>query len=469
MGDTTTSPASPPAETIVALLDGRLLAIGQQGVREGQRIFTLDSLERAELLPTAPETLALEVKKLGQIIFQVARRGDGLLALKALYALRPQLRPIGAPEEPTLPDLPADVALPGLSALPPVTPLPFQPPVASPPAPGPSVYTPYAPYAPGMVAPSFAPAAPLSGELGTFPKSFSELLGAIFAVYGKSFGALIRLALVAVFLPEALVGVIQAALFLVVGVNPFGPAVDTTTAILNQLGANVPVNGPTLPLAQAEVYNQLSLIVTVLSLLVNAWEVAVFTWAAREALYGRRFSLGAMLRQGWRSLLPTFGISLLADLIIFLALVPGIILLAAAGTTGLVAIQTIGVFIFTIGAIFSISLWVRLALAPSIAALRLGHSIRRSWRLTFGAWWRTFGIVLMFWLINLAATYLLGGVELASFFTDAAIVLPLAQLFLTPLTVLASVALLYDLRLRQEGAQTITREDEPTPPASVGA
>ncbi|HLY32734.1 MAG TPA: hypothetical protein VKQ36_17050, partial [Ktedonobacterales bacterium] len=294
MGETPASEKSPAAETVIALLDGRWLTIGPEGVREGQRTFALASLEHAELLPTAPETLAIEVAKLGQIVFQVARRGDGLLALKALYSLRPELRPAGAPAEPTLPTPSAETPM-MLPAMPPIAGDDFAPQGMAPAA-GSYSYTPYPPYpqqtqTPYSLAPATTPPVPLSGELASFPKSFSDLLAAIFTLYGRSFGALIKLALVAVLIPEAIVGLVQGGLFLLVGINPFGPEVDTTTPILNQLGAKLPITGPTTTLAQAQTFNQLSLIVSLIALIVNAWEATVFTWAAREALYGRRFSL----------------------------------------------------------------------------------------------------------------------------------------------------------------------------------
>ena len=550
---------SQPPQVVIPLIDGRFLAIGPDGIRDGQRFFALTTLLRAERLATVPETLAFEAQTLGQIVFQPARPGDAAVALDALYRLRPELRPAattatgvvmspdvnsgaqsetGAPaaapsSTPTTPTwesiqgtaadtapgeaagadtAPVDGAPPTPASptqpttLPPPTPppaapawdaTPAAPPAfAYPPYPGSAPYPgaplppgapgyqpnpaypptpPYPPYAPGALPPGAqyppygaypyapplaAPGAPASG-LPPYPRGFGDLLGAIFTRYGKYFWPLVRLALVAVLLPEVIVGLAQVAIYVIVGANPLAPALDTTTPLLKQLGASVPatgLTGPTLSISQFQVYSQLNLLVVLVALLAGAWEVALMAQGAREAALGRPVRVGAAVRAGLRRVLPTLGITLLVALIAFAALLPGLIALTLAAATGSAGAAFLGFVLISAGVVFAIFLSVRLTLAPYIAALGLGRSISRSWQLTQGHWWRTFGAIFLIGLIVSLVEGVFGNVQAASYLVGVAIVTPLVVMVATPLLTLTYTTLLYDLRLRHDGYPTVMRE-----------
>jgi len=517
---------SQPPHVVIPLIDGRSLIIAPDGIRDGQRFFELSTLMRAERLSTVPESLAFEVQKLGQIVFQPARPGDAALALDALYRYRPELRPvtavsatpdvnIGAPvaasdatpavsgtppdgqqatapgATPTLPPAweatpaappawDATPAAPPVGAYPPYpgySPYPGapMPPGAAPGAPSNPVYPgypPYPPYAPGFPPPGApptpygaypygpplaAPGAPTSG-VPPYPRGFGELLGAIFSAYGRYFLPLVRLALVAILLPEVIVGLVQAGVYLIVGANPLGPALDTAAPLFAQMGVNVPASGPTLSTGQFQVYSQLNLIIVLVGLLAGAWEVALMAQGAREAALGRPLRVGAALRAGLRRVLPTLGVTLLVGLITFAALLPGLLALGLTIATGSSGAAFLGVALTTAGVVFAIFLAIRLSLAPYIAALGLGHAISQSWTLTQGHWWRVFGAVVLVSLIIGVVESLFANVQLASFLVGVAIVTPLIVTVATPLLSLTYMTLLYDLRVRRDGYPTVMRE-----------
>lgn len=548
-----------PPQVIIPLIDGRFLAIAPDGLRDGQRFFALSTLISAERLTTVPETLAFEIQKLGQVVFQPARHGDAAVALDALYRLRPKLRPAGAtatgvvttpdvnsgaqaapvasltpptaipttptgeaahdiaaasesmaggandsapvegtpatPATPTTtpPAWDATPAAPPAYAYPPYSGAPLPPGAQPPPyvgaapgsAPNPAYppnlpyppYPPYPPYAPGALAPGTpyppygaypygppvaAPGAPASG-LPPYPRGFGDLLGAIFSAYGKNFWPLVRLALVAVLLPEVVVGLAQSAIYVAVGANPLGPALDTSAPLLKQLGVNAAatgLTGPTMSVSQFQTYTQLNFIVALVALLAGAWEIALLAQGAREAALGRPVQLGAAVRAGLRRVLPTLGVSLLTTLISFAALAPGLLALALAlaVATASPAVVFLSFMLISAGLVIAVFLSVRLTLAPYLAALGFGRAISRSWQLTRGHWWRVFGAIFLISLILGVVESLFTNVELASFLVSVAIVTPILLMVVTPLLTLTYTTLLYDLRVRHDGYPTVIRE-----------
>lgn len=513
--------APQPPQVVIPLIDGRSLVITPDGLREGDRSFAFTTILHAEILATVPETLALEVKQIGQIVFQLARPGDGAVALDALYRLRPELRPAtsatlsapaspdassgaesAAPATPTTPGATiapaAPVAAPGWDATPAAPPVysasppgysfyppypgyapypgaPMPPGASAPPVPyfpPPPGYPPNAPYAPGFPPPGAnyppygaypygpplaAPATPTNG-LPPYPRDFGNMLGAVFTQYARYFWPLIRLALVAVLLPEVIVGLAQVGVYLLIGVNPFGPMVNTTTALYQQLGMSVPSIGQSISVAQFQTYSQLNALTTIIILIASAWTVALMAQGAREVTLGRPLRLGAAVRAGLRRFLPTLGISLLTGLITFATLLPGLIAITIAAFTNSVGAAFLGLVLLTAGLVIAIFLSVRLSLAPYITALRLGHSISRSWQLTRGHWWRVFGLIIIISIPLGIVVGLFTDVQYASFLVGVAIVSPLALAFTTPLISVTYTTLLYDLRVRRDGYPTVMSE-----------
>jgi hypothetical protein len=166
--------------------------------------------------------------------------------------------------------------------------------------------------------------------------------------------------------------------------------------------------------------------------------------------------------------LLVFAIVLLVALV---GLAPGTVLALAGAPAALVAIAfVLGVLLFLVAAVY---LYVAFALAPPAVVLerqRVVSSLRRSRALVAGAWWRTFGILV---LVNVIAQILAGIVSVpfsvaavgTAFFSGGdsnspyeivplmvtAIGSILAGAITWPFTAAATALLYVDLRMRREG------------------
>ncbi|RUQ86709.1 hypothetical protein ELQ93_06990 [Labedella gwakjiensis] len=200
-----------------------------------------------------------------------------------------------------------------------------------------------------------------------------------------------------------------------------------------------------------------------------------------------RATLGEKLRLGqvWRAAAPRLwalvGWTLLASLaaLIAVGLVAAVVWLVIAVSTDLIAL---GIGIGVIGALGLIVLYAwlgtKLAIVPSIIVLErapVSRAVARSWRLTRGYFWRTFGVLALISIILSVASQVVttpislimgiggslidptGSVEGAALttFVVTYILLILVSLVVTAVTSVvtaAAVSLVYiDLRMRTEG------------------
>ncbi|MSQ09913.1 MAG: hypothetical protein EXR52_02775 [Dehalococcoidia bacterium] len=115
---------------------------------------------------------------------------------------------------------------------------------------------------------------------------------------------------------------------------------------------------------------------------------------------------------------------------------------------------------------------VRLSLVmPALFIEQLGpiSSLRRSWQLTHGAWWHTFGVGVVMTLVVIVLGILAGAVGaiagLATFIAnDPAVIVSLTMLIsmvvgilIAPLSPAVGAVLLYELRVRNEGFDIVQR------------
>jgi hypothetical protein len=136
----------------------------------------------------------------------------------------------------------------------------------------------------------------------------------------------------------------------------------------------------------------------------------ILTVAVSRAVLGQSISAGDAWIQARPRLPALLGVTGLVLLIMLglavLALAPGVILaIASAPTAAIVIAFVLGILAFVVVAAY---LYTAFALAPPAIVLeRQGvvASLRRSRSLVRGAWWRTFGILL---LVNLIAQVLAG-------------------------------------------------------------
>ena len=136
----------------------------------------------------------------------------------------------------------------------------------------------------------------------------------------------------------------------------------------------------------------------------------------------------------------------------------------AATASGFVQLLTcLGSILGIIGITLAILFAVRLGLAPYAAAtdrISVRQAMVRSWRITRGNFWRTFGVILltgiMAWMVLFIASLFGAASPILSDF----IATPIAYLFTVPFIAITYVTLLYDLRLRAEGYAALTQQEQ---------
>jgi hypothetical protein len=178
---------------------------------------------------------------------------------------------------------------------------------------------------------------------------------------------------------------------------------------------------------------------------------------------------------GWAGIVV--GVALVALAVLFGG---DVLLFAIGGTTGAIIGGILLFLILAGGAVLSALLWTKLSLVPSALVLErlpLGKAIRRSWSLTGGFFWRTFGIELLVAVIVGVAASIVEApvtivVELLTLFANptgvstsasslttvfgateiaSSIATAIAET-VTAIIASASTALIYiDLRIRKEG------------------
>ena len=144
----------------------------------------------------------------------------------------------------------------------------------------------------------------------------------------------------------------------------------------------------------------------------------ILTVAVSRAVLGEHLSASAAWTLARPRLAALLGVTVLVFLavvtVLALAFVPGLLGILGQAPTGLV------VLLFALGAPLGVAgavyLYVAFALAPAAVVLeksKVRASLRRSRDLVKGAWWRTFGILL---LVNVLAQVLAGIVSLPFMF-----------------------------------------------------
>lgn len=293
--------------------------------------------------------------------------------------------PGGAPAQPPAPDAsdPSHGQVPGM------------PPVAPPP-------TGWAPPHPG--APLGWTPPPRPGLLPLRPLGFGTLLWAPFRVLRRNpaatFGTGIVVQLISVIATLAVV--VPFMVFVVSRVE--GATSDDVDAVLS--GA---VGGFLL----------LMLVPAVLSLVASAFLQGVMVVEVASGTLGERLGFGALWKRAAKRIWPLLGWTAIvsgAILLVFAAFV--LVLVVAALTDPVTLIIAILVVVFGALGIAALAAWLgtKLSLVPSVIVLEgagIGTAVRRSWRLTDGYFWRTFGTLLLVgFILNVAAQIVVQPVSL---------------------------------------------------------
>ncbi|RII18503.1 hypothetical protein DSC45_11340 [Streptomyces sp. YIM 130001] len=149
------------------------------------------------------------------------------------------------------------------------------------------------------------------------------------------------------------------------------------------------------------------------SLIVNSFVMAASPTVVEHAVVGRRTTFGAVWRKAWRRTPAVLGVTflmylmMLAVIVVFALLMVGMVL----------SVASLGESTFPVGLLFllllvlvplAVWLMVLVSLAPAAAVLESAgplRAIRRSAHLIRGAWWRTFGILLLTMAMAAIAMY----------------------------------------------------------------
>lgn len=147
-------------------------------------------------------------------------------------------------------------------------------------------------------------------------------------------------------------------------------------------------------------------LVGLLSAALLALLSGVMSVVVGQAVLGRPCSLG----QAWSTALPRLPVLLVTALLVGLATagiwLVGVLLVLALATGGLVPgwlVALVALLLVVVALLLTLFVTVRLSLSTPAVMLESDHgspigpvrALRRSWSLVGGAWWRTFGIVLL--------------------------------------------------------------------------
>ncbi|MCS5716335.1 hypothetical protein NVV95_17445 [Herbiconiux sp. CPCC 205716] len=373
------------------------------------------------------------------------------------------------------PDARADQPVtPPPSALPPVPPYgQYAPPAApqygqyAPPVPQQPPAWQYAAPSTGYAAPppQWAPP-PKPGLIPLRPLGFGTLLGAPFQAVRRN--------------PKATFGsglLVQLVIVLVTGVF-VGAAVFW--AISRSVSAEGQADADAVNAGSVGIVLVSFVVPLVLSLFASALLQAVLVLEVARATLGEKRRLGELWKAAFKRTLPLTGwfAITVAAVIVVVALLVGIVLLAnlVGGSVGLAVGVVVAILLALALAVLGAWLATKLALVPSVIVLEragLVAAVRRSWGLTNGNFWRTFGVIALVSIILSAAgqiiqapfSFLLPmvltvidpnntGAGIAALIVLYVLFLALSLLLgaVTSVVQAATVAVVYlDLRMRKEG------------------
>jgi hypothetical protein len=359
----------------------------------------------------------------------------------------------------------------------------WQPPAASVPGAGPNPWaTPAAPPPGPQQAPAWQqqPQAagwtppPKPGLIPLHPLSFGTIIGSSFRVMrrnpGPTFGLAVLLYGIVTIVYVGVIGLLFASLFSRLSSASYEDANDIAAGGVGLIALS-------------------TLVPTSLALVATAILQGIISLEVSRATLGEKLRVRGLWRlaKGRVGVLVLWALLLTGALIVFVlisSLTTGLVFAAGAGSSvgadatgaiigGIVLTLFLGLAFGAVGA----WLGIKTALVPSIVMMeRLGlfASIRRSWQLTRGSFWRTLGVQLLIGVIVYAATYivsipisLIGGIVIVlvnptadegAYFAAVAVMYLLIGIVTVVVGAIglvmqsASLALVYvDIRMRKEG------------------
>lgn len=200
----------------------------------------------------------------------------------------------------------------------------------------------------------------------------------------------------------------------------------------------------------------------VLGLLGTVVVTGALTWFIAEFYVGRRPTSGAALGFGLRRTPATIGSYIVSGIGAVLAGVPLLVVIVVASIANVAALAVIAVIVWVF-----VSIWffIRVSAAvPAIVIEKLGPiaSVKRSFRLTKGYWWKVFGSLIVTSILTgiVAQTLsaiitgllgLLGGSNKGFSFIWQAIAGTVSTAVTTPVAAAMAVLMYLELRIVKEG------------------
>ncbi|MDQ0574725.1 hypothetical protein [Agromyces albus] len=345
---------------------------------------------------------------------------------------------------------------------------PYGAPANVPPAPGtPPPLPPQPPtgaYAPQPGTPGGWTPPPKPGLLPLRPLSFGTLLWAPFRTLRRNpaatFGSGLVVQLVSVIATAA---VVVPFLMFAIGRVESASDADFDTVLAGTVGGFI----------------LLMLVPVAITLVAGAFLQGVMVLEVASGTLGERLGFGALWRRTAKRIWPLIGWTALvaAAVLAAIAALVGIIVVAAGISPTALGVSILVAVLLGLGlAVLGAWIGVKLSLVPSVIVLEhagLGAAIRRSWQLTDGYYWRTFGILLLVSVIlNVAAQVVVQPISLVGTIlaviidptgagtavtitiitTVVTMILSILIGAITAVVQAALVAVLYiDLRMRKEG------------------
>ncbi|MFC7402026.1 hypothetical protein [Citricoccus sp. GCM10030269] len=245
---------------------------------------------------------------------------------------------------------------------------------------------------PGYGKPSRRP-----GIIPLTPLALGDLLGASFAAIRRNAAAVLGTALI-VALVQILVSVFAATTF-------FNVAQDVV--LMEQSGQNPFRGDPSTNPVFGQIFGSmgLALLGALVSSLAGLLANGVLSIVVLRSAAGLKTSLGQAWKLTGQQIWSLIGIGafyLLAGavtLVLYLGVMVGLFVAVSSSDGGMAGLMGLLLVLLTIGmVVLWVWLYVKLLLAPAAAAVELKgpwKAFGRSWSLTRGHWWRTFGIVLL--------------------------------------------------------------------------
>ena len=257
---------------------------------------------------------------------------------------------------------------------------------------------------------------------------------------------------------SAAVAVVMALVNLAMSVTLFRPllSLDPTTPITDTEGLEVMLGGAAAG----------GLLTALLALLTTALLTGILTAVVGKAVLGQPLDVRAAWQEVRPRLLKLVAVSVLIALITAVAAAVGVTVGVALTAVGGPGFALLGVPLALAGILGAVYLAVRLSLAPCALVLeRIGvrQSLRRSWALVKGDWWRVFGISLLTLVIAGFVTLLIqlpfelvgGGLDGDALATRALVFSAIggivASTLIQPFSAGVRALLYVDRRMRAEG------------------